>query len=211
MRWAALALAAGALAGCAAVTTKVTNFNAWPQDAPGGTFSFKSPEGKQADLEQDTYETWIGAELERRGLRRAAAGQAPRFVVEVAAAGTVRRRTYLEPVYTNQLIYVPPWRGPGAVYGGYYQESFGSRYVGDREVTRTLFVSRLKVKVSDHQGGGVARPVFDSTAVYEGNNEDLPDLVPYLARALFDDFPGRSGQVKIVRFDPKSGEKIGQR
>jgi hypothetical protein len=44
--------------------------------------------------------------------------------------------------------------------------------------------------------------VFESRAVYEGDNEDLPDLVPYLVRAVFDGFPGQNGRVRLVKFEP---------
>ena len=53
-----------------------------------------------------------------------------------------------------------------------------------------------------------ARAVFESRAAYEGDNEDLPDLVPYLVRAVFDGFPGQNGRAREVRLDSKSGEMV---
>jgi hypothetical protein len=48
--------------------------------------------------------------------------------------------------------------------------------------------------------------VFESTAVYEGDIEDLPDTVPYLVKAVFEGFPGQNGRVRLVRFDMRTGE-----
>jgi hypothetical protein len=118
----------------------------------------------------------------------------------------------LEPVYDNALIYVAPTRDRyGNVYPGYWQpDRFGSRYVGDREVTRTVQVNRLDVRIVDTQAKGAKgpKPVFNASAVYEGDNEDLPDMVPYLARAVFYGFPGRNGKVYVLKFDPETGELI---
>jgi undecaprenyl-diphosphatase len=83
-------------------------------------------------------------------------------------------------------------------------------YIGDREVTRTFQVSRLRLRLLDAQAGSAAQPraVFEATSVYEGDNEDLADLVPYLVRAAFEGFPGANGRVRQVRFDPKTGAVI---
>lgn len=210
-------LAAAALVLLAACTTpitaKVTNFNAWPADAAGATFSFLAKSDTLGELEQSTYERFVSAELEGEGLRPAAAGQAGRFLVEVTAAGSQRKQKYREPVYVNPpLVWYPPYRSyRGVVYPGYWgPDYYGPRYVGDRIVTRTLQISRLQVKIVEIAAGppGPARTVFDSTAVYEGDIGDLPNLVPYLVRAAFEDFPGKNGEVRLLRFDPKTGEIV---
>ncbi len=197
------------LSACALpITAKVTTFNAWPADAPGSTFSFSAGDPARSELERTTYENYVGVELQRRGLKLAPQGQVGRFVVDVTTVGTTREKKVLEPVYQNQLIFVPPFRyGTGDVYPGYYaHDQFGSRYIGDREVLRTVQVSRLKVKLTDSRAGTPKpRAVFESTAVYEGEMEDLPDTVPYLVAAVFDDFPGQNGRVKMVKFDTSTG------
>lgn len=210
-------LAAAALALLAActtpITTKVTNFNAWPANAAGATFSFLVKPGTLGELEQATYERYVSAELEGEGLKPAPAEQAGRFLVEVTAAGSQRKQKYVEPVYVNPpLIWYPPYRSRrGVVYPGYWgPDYYGPRYVGDRIVTRTLQISRLQVKLVEIAPGppGPARTVFDATAVYEGDIGDLPNLVPYLVRAAFEDFPGKNGEVRLLRFDPKTGEIV---
>lgn len=205
----AMVSALALLGACATpITAKVTNFNAWPRDAAGATFSYASADPQREELEQDTYEGYVGEQLERYGLRHAPEGQLGRFLVEVCASDTTRQKTVLEPVYDNQLIWTPPTRDRyGNVYHGYWRpDGFGPRYIGDREVQRTVNVNRLAVRILDTKGGGRPRPVLNTSAVYEGEREDLPDMVPYLARAIFREFPGNNGKVHVVKFDNRTGQ-----
>ena len=97
------------------------------------------------------------------------------------------------------------------MYGGVWvPDAFGSRYVGDRIVTRTVQFSNLRLRLLDTQGNAPGKPraVFESRAVHEGSNEDLATLVPFLVRAVFDDFPGQNAKVKIVKFDSKTGALV---
>ena len=41
--------------------------------------------------------------------------------------------------------------------------------------------------------------------------DQLPQVVPYLVRAVFDDFPGQNGRVRVVRFDRETGAVIKNR
>ena len=50
---------------------------------------------------------------------------------------------------------------------------------------------------------GVARTVFEATAVHDGRDGDLVEVVPYLVRAVFQDFPGANAQVRRISFELK--------
>lgn len=205
-----LALAATALlTACASpITAKVTSFNQWPGNVAGATFSYIRPTDGINDLEQQAYEGCVQVELERLGLKRAPQGQVGRIEVDIVTGNGTRDRKVREAVYQDNYIFHPPYRNAaGHVFPGYWgPDQFGSRYVGDREVIRTMQVSNLRIRLLDTQGSTAGKPraVFESRAVYEGDNEDLPDLVPYLVRAVFDGFPGQNGRVKLVKFDGKA-------
>ena len=201
------------LTACASpITAKVTSFNQWPADAAGATFSYIRPADNLNDLEQQAYESYVQTELEKLGLKRAAAGQVGRIQVDIVTGSGTRDRKYREAVYQDYYVYRPPYRdAAGNVFPGFWTpDRFGPRYVGDREVTRTVQVSNLKLRLLDTQAAGPGRPraVFESRAVYEGYDEDLPNLVPYLVRAVFDGFPGQNGRVRTVKFDSKSGALV---
>ncbi len=72
------------VSACASpITARVTSFNQWPANAAGSTFSYVSRTDNTRELEQATYESYVQAELEKRGLVRAAAGEVGRMQVVV--------------------------------------------------------------------------------------------------------------------------------
>ncbi len=200
----ALGLALALLAGCAnTLTAKVTRFNQWPADAAGQTYRFTAAE-PQRELELVAYQAQVASELQRIGLKPAANGQPTRFEVDVQANLSERQRQQLVPVYSDQWAYVPPWRdAQGRLHGGHWvPDPMGSRYVGDRSVIRTVQHSSLKLRISEP---AAKRTVFEATAVHESAEQDLVEVVPYLVRGVFQDFPGANGQVRRLSFDlPKN-------
>lgn len=187
-------------AGCAStLTAKVTRFNQWPADASGATYRFVSARPDRA-LEEGVYQSQVGAELQRIGLHPAAAGQAARFDVRLMADMTDRERLHVEPVYRNEWTYIPPYRdAQGRLLGGYWvPDPFGPRYLGDRRYTQTVHISRLSVDIMESNS---RRTVFEATAQNEGADDDLVEVVPYLVRAMFKDFPGSNGQVLRLHYD----------
>ncbi|MEO6018112.1 MAG: DUF4136 domain-containing protein [Polaromonas sp.] len=206
-------LLAALLTACASpITTQVTSFNQWPADMAGSTFSYITPVESTRELEQATYEGYVQTELERRGLQRAAPGQTGRLQVDVAATRQSGEKTWLQPVYQDNAVFIPPYRDArGRVFpGGWAPDPFGPRYVGDRQVSLTVFTHSLRVRLLDTQGQppGKPRSLFEAQAVYEGASADLPLVMPYLVRAVFDDFPGQNGRVRTVQFDSETGAVI---
>ena len=201
------------LSACASpITAKVTSFNQWPADTMGATFSFVRPVDDLNDLEQQAYESKVQVELEKLGLRRGAPGQVGRIQVDLVTGNGTRNKQFREAIYRDNSVYHPPYRdAAGNVFGGFWAPNqFGSRYVGDRLVTRIVQVSSLRLRLLDLQGNtpGKPRAVFESRAVYEGDNEDLVSLIPFLVRAVFDDFPGQNAWVHTVKFDNKTGAVV---
>lgn len=205
------------LTGCAStITARVTSFNQWPADMAGNTFSYITPVNPTRELEQATYENLVQTELEKLGLKRAPAGQVGRVQVDVAATHRVEDKTYMAPVYQDNYVFFPPYRdAAGHIFPGMWgPDPFGPRYVGDRPVNRTVQISALTLRLLDTkvaaQGSqpGKPRAVFESRAIYEGDNGDLPAVMPYLVRAVFDGFPGQNAKTRTVRFDSKTGEQI---
>lgn len=197
------------LTACASpISTKVTRFNQWPTDAASATFNFIRPTDAQNDLERQSYEKTVQVELERFGLVRAPVGQVGRFQVDLITGNGTRSRSYREPIYRDNYVFLPPYRDTaGNVLSGFWApDRFGSRHLGDRTVIRTLQVSNLRLRLLDLQGAaGKPKAVFESRAVYEGDIEELTQLMPYLVRAALDGFPGKNGTVQTIRFDPKTG------
>jgi hypothetical protein len=203
------------LAGCAStVTTRVTNFNQWPASAAGSTFSFITRTGSPGELEQATYQQYVQTELEKRGFRRAQGAQPGRLQIELTTGNRSEEKTSFAPVYQDSPVYLPPYRDAAGRFfpGVWTYDPFGPRYVGDRVVNTVVQIATLQVRMLDGDGAppGKSRAVFESRAVYEGagSGDNLPLVVPYLVRAVFDDFPGQNGKVRLVRFDAKTGAVV---
>ncbi len=200
------------VAGCATtLDTRVTSFNQWPTDAAGGTFGFISPRQAGRELEQANYESLVAAELGRLGLKQAPAGTAARFHVEVQVAARSEVRSFMRPVYQDQYVLRPAFRDrAGRIHPGYWApDPFGPLYVGEQAVQRTVWLTSLRLRILD-TAKSAASPtaVFESEVVHEGDRDAAASLVPWLVRAVFDEFPGQNGRVRRVRFDSETGAVI---
>ncbi|MES2686266.1 MAG: DUF4136 domain-containing protein [Pseudomonadota bacterium] len=216
LRLALAALAASLLIACASpIVTQVSNFNQWPSDATGSSFTFIKPPSSASqpppELELATYQGYAQQELEKLGLRKAPPGQAPRLLVELGWVTQPQERTYRQPIYDDRLVFYPPYRNAaGQLFPGYWAPSrFGPAYLGDRLVAYTVQFNQINLRILDNQGSPAGQPrvVFESHAVHEGQAA-LPTMAPYLVRAVFDSFPGQNGQVRRVNFDRETGAVI---
>ena len=209
----ALALAA-LLSGCASViTAQVSSFQQWPADATGSRFSLLAPAEASGDLgrlEQTNYGAQVAAALEKQGLRQAPPGQPAWFLVDVNVSRETENRASLRPIYQDRYVFHPARRdAEGRIYPGFWgPDPFGPRYVGDQQVVQTVNLSRLRLRLLDAQADPKApRTVYEAQVLYEGDMP-LPSAVPWLVRAVFDDFPAANGSVRVVRFKPDTGEVI---
>lgn len=188
------------LSACAnTLGVKVTRFNQWPADAAGASFRF-TPATPQRALERKAYQAQVGHALQAQGLRPAADGETARFTVDMQAERSEKQRQRLVPVYSDQWVYRPAWRdAQGRWYGGHWvPDPLGPRYVGDRSVTQTVQHSQLQLRITETAS---KQTVFEATAVHEGSEDALVEVVPYLVSGVFQDFPGANGQVRRLRFE----------
>ena len=61
-----------------------------------------------------------------------------------------------------------------------------------------VYNNQLTVTITDSQQNG--RQVYRSSAVNESLSDNLAAVMPYLAQAVFDGFPGNTGQVRTVEY-----------
>ena len=213
---ATLALGLSLLTGCASVLhTQVTNFQAWPADAAGSSFSIstasEAESGKWGDLERQSYEAQVAQALQAQGLKPAAAGSKARFQATLRLDTRSENRTYSEPVYLP--AYAAPYGNSywgGGIWGDpYYEDGVFARqwmpvYAGDRRYSQQIDFHLLSVRIVDQTrkvASGEGAVVFDAAAQYAGEPMPMPQLLPYLMRSVFDAFPGQNGQVKQLQFD----------
>ena len=217
---ATLALGLSLLTGCASVLhTQVTNFQAWPADAAGSSFSIstasEAESGKWGDLERQSYEAQVAQALQAQGLKPAAAGSKARFQATLRLDTKHENRTFSEPVYVPAYG-VPYGNGywGGGVWGDpYFEDGVFARpwlpvYAGERRYSVPVEIHLLSVRIVDQQrkpaADSVAGPVvFEAAAQYAGGPVAMPQLMPYLLRSVFDGFPGKNGEVRQLQIPLK--------
>ncbi len=195
----ALALAL-VLAGCAStLSARVTSYQQWPADAAGATDRIVPDKGQKNDLEYQAYVDMLVASIGPTGLVQARSEQAARFDVsfsyESEAAERWVQRSY-DP-YLNDGWGFSPFYGYYGAHSHWGGGVFYSPPVGNVRIT--VFKNTLAVSIKDNKNGGAE--VYKSSAVNVSNSDNLAEVMPYLAQAVFDLFPGNNGQVRDVTYE----------
>lgn len=207
------------LGGCAStVVTQVTSYNRWPQDAVGAAYVFRRSAAQDDSLEHQRHEAEIAAALGAVGLvsaTEAVPPRTPRFEVAVDTRIEQRDRRVVDwvpigtfgPGLRGGFYGGPGW---GAGWGPMHSPFWGGPWGGSVPVERTLtrFLRSLKIDIYERAGAaGETRKVFESTAVSEGNIDNLGVVMPYLVRSVFSDFPGADGVTRRVEL-PLEGRAV---
>lgn len=183
------------LAGCAStLSARVTTFQQWPADSQGAPYRIVPPSGDT--LEVQAFSDMIRAAIGRTGLVEAQGEQKPRFDVHFEYGATVSQewvQRFHDPYFDN----FGPW-GWGGYYGG-FRGWGGGIYYTPAVVNVPVQVSKntLTVIIRDNQRQGAQ--VYKSTAVSTAGS--LVEVMPYLAQAVFDGFPGNNGQVRNITYE----------
>lgn len=185
------------LAGCATPTirSEVTAFHDWPanQQYQNVRYMFERSKEQENNLEYRNYENLVRAELNRLGFREAADSKSADVKVSLSYDIKVRDVRIIEPVLVNPYWYGPAWRG---YYGPFYDPFwFGPPMVERRDVSYQLFTRELKIVLARASDG---KRLQEITVVSEGTNGSLAAVMPYMVRAAFADFPGKSGLPRRV-------------
>ncbi|CAB5516450.1 hypothetical protein LMG26857_05523 [Achromobacter anxifer] len=199
-RWAGLLVVAGAfaLAGCAAptVSARVTSFQQWPAGVEGQTYQFVPAEASQNNnLEYQSYQDMVRAGIGATGLVEAKPGVKGRFDVSFRY-GTTQTQIMVRRPYD-------PYFYGGYGYGGFYGPrpwGAGYGYWGPDWVDVPMAVQRntLTLQIYDTQRGGAE--VYRSSAFILSERDDFLRIMPYLVRAIFDNFPGNNGAEREIQF-----------
>jgi hypothetical protein len=195
------------LSGCISfVQSNISVFHDLPptgQALKYATLPLKSQEGS---LEHKSYEQLIKTELNKRGYVETPVAEADVIVFldygidtgrEVVSSYPIIGRTGTSSSYTSGTI---------QSYGGYTTYSgttyntptygvVGSGTYSETEYTRFLrldFVDRVEL------AAGKVKKRYEAKVVSKGWSSQLAAVMPAMIKALFEDFPGKSGSVRRV-------------
>jgi len=196
-RWGMLLAAALLVSGCASkLATHVTHFQSWPQDAAGQTFRIApAPADAHNALEYQTYADLIRAAIEPVGLVRADDRTQPRFLVSFEYSDPTRRG-WVQQWHDPWPWSFYPWWGLSRYYGGWGWG--GGMNMMPSAVPVAVHENTLTVSIQDLHDD---RQVFKTTARANTHQPQLNRVMPYLVRAIFDEFPGNNGQNREIEYE----------
>lgn len=200
LRYVVLLSGIAVLVSCASpISTRVTTYQQWPHDAAGSTYRIIAMTGQTNNLEFQTFADMVRAAMGPTGLIEAAPGQSARFDVTVGYGNPIDQRW----VQRYSDSFTDGW-GVNPFFGGFYGGGWGwtsGIYMMPSTVTVPVEVYKntLTIIIKDNRHSGAE--VYRASAVNVSDTDNLTGVMPYLAQAIFDGFPGNNGQVREVRYD----------
>jgi hypothetical protein len=201
-----LALLAILIAGCTTTPLRnnVTAFNTWPNDLDDKTYAIERTAEQANDLEFQTYENMLRAELARHGFEEQPVANA-RLSVKLQYKSSVRDVQVYQPVAEP---YAMPWGWGGGAFGcqgpqgyyppGIYYPGCGAPPIVQQQATRyQMYARHVRVWIADAK---TKRNLFDVTVNGDDSQGPLPEMMPYMLRAAFSDFPGQNGVPRVVEY-----------
>jgi hypothetical protein len=206
--WPALALAGMLLGGCASVVKNdVVAFHDWPTDLQDKSYVFDPKPEQKEDLEYQSYQGLVRGELQRLGFMPALSAQRANLKVALDYGIEAREVKVLQPVYADPYW---PYYGPyGAHWRGYYGPFYdpfwypGPVLTGYQENQYQVFQRRLHIQIARKDG----KKLYEVTVDSRGGNGSLAFAMPYMVRAAFQDFPGKSGVPHRVNLKIEEGKQ----
>lgn len=198
-----------ALSACtSSFRSDVTAFHQLPSTINGKTVAISPMNPDNADsLEFGAYANAIAGELAKQGFT-IATSDAPDLVV-MFDVGISQGREKLRAMGGGFGGWGGPWGwgGWGAGWGGFggpwglggpwgwggWGAGWGGSF-GSQVYSRTVYPSILRLEMREPDGN----VLFEGRAQSELRRNNLPDAVPYLARAILRDFPGENGKTRRV-------------
>lgn len=86
---------------------------------------------------------------------------------------------------------------------------FGAPYE-NRTSTKQMYTRRVDLVLYDGMTYNTENPkrVFEGSAVSTGTNGQIDPVMPYIVQAIFDQFPGASGETKTVRIEVPADSEV---
>ena len=196
-----LMLALSFLAGCAAqVSSDVARFHRLPKPN-GETFQIEPmDQAKVGSLEFGQYANMVGDKLVGVGYKATPAGQKPDLIVKLdysISKGQVRVRSYPGTGYWG-YPYGPRWYP--YFYDPFYPYGYGYGFGMEPDIrSEVYYTRRLRMDIErPAEAGKAAERLFEGRVDSEGQDNRMTVVMPYLIKAMFDNFPGPSGVTQHI-------------
>lgn len=203
VRLSGLVIAATLLvAGCASpIRHQVMVFHDWPADLNQRSFKFATAGTDADDLKRRTWESVIGKELANGGF-----SQSDDPALEISFTFQTRerriRQQYYHPHFSPYFTFGHSFRWGGLSISGPLWGWHGYPY----PVVTTVYEHELNITMKQLRSGEPVK-VFEGSSVTRENGVSPVQALPLLVRAILKDFPGQSGVVRTITFEPSIQRK----
>lgn len=188
-----------AVAACGppVVPVQVVRFHELSPATVGKSFAIQAERNQTGNIEFESYANQVAAKLQQLGMTPVSAN----------ADYVVRLDYGIGPPQTVVHVAPPPPPPPGfGLHYGWprrhwgYGVGFGYGYGYGSTYTTTRYERWLEVEMLDGPSMRRGQPnqVFEGRAINDGRSRALPEVMPFLVAALFDGFPGLSGQTLTI-------------
>ncbi len=182
------------LAACSSsIKSDVARFHALPQPTGETIVIVPAREELRGSLEFATYAGKIGQRLAAYGYKPAGGQQADLIVV--LDYGVDDGKVEVKSYPSRRFGYGSPY-----YWGHYYPYGYYHPYHSywDEPEVRSYVVYTRKLSMTIRPAGDDSINLFEGRVESRGRDNRLPEVMPYLIQALFDDFPGHSGATERV-------------
>ena len=197
------------LAACVSpkyVVSDITRHHSLPRTPSGESFVIVSTDDEQEEsLAFDAYAGLITQRLSGLGLKA--------FNSESATPDLVVTLKWSVEGPSPDVKSRSTGFGYGFGYGyrhGHLGYGYGDPY-SNRTSTKQMYVRKVDLVIYDGMTYNTENPtrVFEGSAVSTGTNGQIDPVMPYIVQAIFDQFPGASGETRTVRIEvPPDSEAV---
>ncbi|MGD8786237.1 MAG: DUF4136 domain-containing protein [Phycisphaerales bacterium] len=193
------------LNGCTGfISSDVAVFHILPDTPTSQKYAFFPLEGQEVSLEYQAYKKMISEELEKYQYEEVSIESANVLVAFNYAISSGKEKISSVPTYGQTGVSSSTTLGTINTYGN-YSTYFGSTMytptygvTGYRTVSSTEYTRWIWLHIVDKASldKGDAKRLYEANVVSEGSSSQLAKVIPAMIKAIFKEFPGKSGSTR---------------
>jgi len=191
---------------CTTVRSHISVFHELDAGVAGTTYALVPFKEQEGSLEHKTYEQAVKQELNAKGFKEVPLEQAKVVVFISYGIDTGKQVVTSYPIFGQTGVSSSQTYGTVQSYGSYGTNSGTTTYtptygvVGSGVGSRTEYMRFLKLDILDKAAATEQKikKLYEAKVVSSGRSGQLAVVLPTMIKALFEDFPGKSGSTRTV-------------
>jgi hypothetical protein len=193
------------LSGCAGfIRSDIAVFHDLPPDFAGTTYASIPFKEQGGSLEHKTYDQLVKQELNAKGFKEEPIDKAEVVVFISYGIDTGREVVSSYPIFGQTGVSSIYTTGTVQSYGSYGTYSGTTTYtptygiVGAVPMSQTQYTRFLKIEILDKKAlvQQNIKKIYEAKVLSRGSSVQLSKVMPSMIKALFEDFPGKSGSTR---------------